>query len=224
VNRRLAKWVNQSLIDSRYFADIWYVVENWLTQIKARNIVEVGSSSCSRALLMSGRSVMITDPNLEVLRRIQQNATEGRFEQAEPTAIPMPDCTFDAVVSVNMLEFCDKQPMMLDEIKRLLRPGGKAIIATINHKSLWRHAVGALRDDDPPRPTKTLTKRDLLYLLKQAGFSVDSYKERAPYLPLGKAMARVKLPIPAGVLMVLVRRSKDVGAEKTKVSKAPHLQ
>ncbi len=55
------------------------------------------------------------------------NFLVGRCEQ-----IPLPDSTFDVVTSFETIEHHDKHEEMLDEIKRVLRPGGILIISSPN--------------------------------------------------------------------------------------------
>src|SRR5579884_1636989 len=46
--------------------------------------------------------------------------------------IPLPDSSFDIVTSFETIEHHDKHDEMLDEIKRVLKPGGALIISSPN--------------------------------------------------------------------------------------------
>lgn len=84
-----------------------------------------------------------------------------RFMTGSAFQIPLPDSCVDVVVSFETIEHHDKHDEMLTEIKRVLRPGGLAIISTpdkkhysdernfVNHfhvKELTRTEFGELLD------------------------------------------------------------------------------
>jgi SAM-dependent methyltransferase len=52
------------------------------------------------------------------------------LELGDAATIPWPDGAFDAAVAVNMFFFVDRPQQMLNELARVLRPGGRAVIAT----------------------------------------------------------------------------------------------
>lgn len=64
---------------------------------------------------------------------------------ANAYAIPFPDGSFDAVVSVNVFEHIPDPPMALREIARVLRPGGRFYVKTPNRQ----HYVGRIADLTP---------------------------------------------------------------------------
>ena len=61
--------------------------------------------------------------------------------QADANALPFPDQSFDTIVSIRLLvHFRDPRPAF-DEIRRLLRPGGRCILEFPNRQ----HALARLR-------------------------------------------------------------------------------
>jgi ubiquinone/menaquinone biosynthesis C-methylase UbiE len=74
-------------------------------------------------------TVVGVDPNPEMLavarrKRVQVEWVDGRAE-----ALPLPDETFDAVVSQFGLMFFDDKPQALREMVRVLRQGGRLAVA-----------------------------------------------------------------------------------------------
>lgn len=65
---------------------------------------------------------------LELIRRnFALRGLRGRFVQAEPTAIPLPDASVDVVCISGVLHEWEKPAAVVAEVWRLLRPGGKVV-------------------------------------------------------------------------------------------------
>jgi ubiquinone/menaquinone biosynthesis C-methylase UbiE len=71
----------------------------------------------------------LSEPLLSMARGAAEAAGLGeraRFESGDVQAIPYEDRSFDAVLSINMLHLVDDPLGMLNEIERVLAPGGYA--------------------------------------------------------------------------------------------------
>src|SRR5690606_39096124 len=55
---------------------------------------------------------------------------EGTFEISSGYSFSYPDNHFDFVVLADVIEHLQQPNLMLQEIKRVLKPGGKAIVTT----------------------------------------------------------------------------------------------
>lgn len=67
------------------------------------------------------------------------------FLQADCTALPFPDASFDAVVSFETIEHIAAQEPFLDEIRRVLRPGGLLLLSCPN-KTEYTDRRGVIND------------------------------------------------------------------------------
>lgn len=67
------------------------------------------------------------------------------FRIADATKLPYPDDTFDAAVSTQVYEFVRDIPTALAELRRVLRPGGRALILDTDYGSLVIHTEHPLR-------------------------------------------------------------------------------
>ena len=110
------------------------------------------------------------------------NARLADFPQAEAqvgdaVALDLPDGGFDAAVSTQVYEYVADVPRALRELRRVLRPGGRALILDTDWRSLVWHSQDVTRMDralacwddhlaDPHLPAK------LGPLLRTAGFEV----------------------------------------------------
>ncbi len=100
------------------------------------------------------------------------------FRQAGVDALPCPDDSIDAAVSTQVLEYVEDIPGALSEMRRVLRPGGRALILDTDWDSLVWHST------DVPRMKRLLEAwdehvadpylpRTLGASLARAGFEVD---------------------------------------------------
>lgn len=78
----------------------------------------------------------------ERLRRLQIAGVEDRVVQGSALTIPHPDERFEHVVSIGCLHHTGNLPRAVDEVHRVLRPGGTAMVMLYNRHSFrqlqWR--------------------------------------------------------------------------------------
>lgn len=56
---------------------------------------------------------------------------------ADAADMPLPDASVDAILCSNLLEHCPRAPEVIDEIARVLKPGGWAYVSWTNWYSPW---------------------------------------------------------------------------------------
>jgi SAM-dependent methyltransferase len=82
----------------------------------------------------NGAEVIACCPSAEQLALIQRNFSlrglQGVFLHANPAAIPLEPATIDVVCVANLLEDSADPGGVIDEIYRLLKPGGKVLAVT----------------------------------------------------------------------------------------------
>lgn len=62
------------------------------------------------------------------LRKAHEQVPQARLLQADVCALPLSDGSVDCAVSANLLEHVPDDGLALSEIRRVLRPGGRAVI------------------------------------------------------------------------------------------------
>jgi arsenite methyltransferase len=72
----------------------------------------------------------------------------------EATDLPVPDASFDAAISVQVLEYVSELDVALAELRRALRPGGRAVIWDVDWHGLAWHS------EDPGRMREALAAWD----------------------------------------------------------------
>jgi ubiquinone/menaquinone biosynthesis C-methylase UbiE len=116
-------------------------------------------------------------------------AGRATFQLASAEALPFPDQSFDKVFAVNVIYFWPEPIGPLNEIRRILRPGGLSCVAAV---------VSAPGEPSPPyvRPELGFHSRDretLLALHREAGFrhvEVDDDFRESITLPNGTERQR----------------------------------
>jgi ubiquinone/menaquinone biosynthesis C-methylase UbiE len=81
-----------------------------------------------------GAEVIACCPSAEQLALIQRNfelrGLRGVFLHANPRAIPLESASIDVVCVTNLLQDISDPPAVIDEIYRVLKPGGKVLAVT----------------------------------------------------------------------------------------------
>ena len=90
------------------------------------------------------------------------------------------DNTFDVITINHVIEHVPKPLDLLQECRRILKRGGKLVIATPNAAS-WGHSLYGLdwRGLEPPRHLHIFTPVSLAYLIEQAGLQLGRLKTQA---------------------------------------------
>jgi ubiquinone/menaquinone biosynthesis C-methylase UbiE len=80
---------------------------------------------------------------------VAANRVEGRdnvaFHEAEATTLPVPDCAFDAAVSVQVLEYVPDVAAAVGEIHRVLRHGGRIVLWDVDWTTVSWHTADNAR-------------------------------------------------------------------------------
>ena len=129
--------------------------------------------------------VIVTEPDPFMRRRLGQKLEEARVPVEVSAAgageLPFPDGSFDTVVSTLVLCTVPDQESALDEIRRVLRPGGRLLF--IEHV---RAAGSTARWQDRLEPLWWRLRggchpnRDTVAAIKEAGFEIETFESFHP--------------------------------------------
>ena len=120
---------------------------------RGKRVLDLGCAGgfMAEALARRGADVTGLDPASDAIAAARAHAeTEGlaiRYDVGVGEALPYADSTFDAVVCVDVLEHVSDLQRVLDEVQRVLRPGGIFLFDTINRNPLARFAVITMAED-----------------------------------------------------------------------------
>ena len=74
------------------------------------------------------------DKIVPIIDRLKLKYPTHRFESGHFPPIPFPDNSFDSIVTFQVIEHIKDDDLFVREIKRILRPGGIALMTTPNIK------------------------------------------------------------------------------------------
>jgi ubiquinone/menaquinone biosynthesis C-methylase UbiE/DNA-binding transcriptional ArsR family regulator len=100
------------------------------------DVLDVASGDGLLAEVLSARAKSITCVDLSPrvvfagAKRVRKQA-RVRFVKGDMHSLPLPDQSFDQVALLNALVFSARPERVLDEVCRVLRPGGSLVIATL---------------------------------------------------------------------------------------------
>src|SRR5215211_919259 len=141
--------------------------------------------------------VIIAEPDPFMRNRIGPKLGDARVpvevSAAGAEALPFPDGSFDTVVSTLVLGTVPDQEGALDEVRRVLRPGGRLLF--IEHvraagsaarwqdrlEPLWRRLLGGCHPN-----------RDTVAAIEEVGFEIEAFESFYPPDPLSALMPHVQ--------------------------------
>ena len=144
-------------IDRRFFADaIQYIPWKRLPfdsvidfdTLGTKDVLEIGTGSGSHAQLLAEHARSFTGIDLTehavkaTQKRLQAFDLEGKLVQMDAENMAFPDESFDFVWSWGVIHHSSDTSRILREIRRVLRPGGRAA-TMVYHRSLWHYYVFA---------------------------------------------------------------------------------
>lgn len=121
----------------------WLRATTGIGEIRGKDVLEigVGLGSDHFTLASGGNRMTALDLSREHLRLTQRHLSlEGLSTTAvhgDMEKMPFPDASFDVVYSFGVLHHTDHMERAVAEIKRVLRPGGRAIIGVYHRDSIF---------------------------------------------------------------------------------------
>jgi len=154
-------------------------------------------------------------------------AAGSRFGRPAPVAVgdaaalPFPDGVFGAVLSLGLFEYLDRPAAALAEVRRVLVPGGTAVLLVPRRDAPWRRGLAAAapllralgrRDPFDLRAGRRVTRAEARRWGRAAGLPLVEARPAAPalvpwplerLLPRLDAALRARLPERFGTLWLL---------------------
>ena len=185
---------------------------------KGNKVLEVGCGSgfVSRLIKDNGNEVTGVDIQDSALREARKKGL--KVVKARAQALPFKDASFDVVAMPGMIEHFLETQDALAEAKRVLRPGGKLIVATPNFTS-FRDRVLVIFGHMPAYSmhhdhVKFFNRRRLSQEIRKAGFRLIKTYGSGLGIPIPK-MARIFFfadrVLPSSLLEALIAYTEKRG-------------
>jgi ubiquinone/menaquinone biosynthesis C-methylase UbiE len=159
-----------------------------------------GRGDFTQFLIPHAASVHGVDVSEKALQMARQSTTGIDFKLLVDSTIPYPDNFFDTIFSVDVLEHILDIEATLEEIHRILKPGGVFLIATSEFtrlKMMLILIVAFHRFFYPTTPhIRYFSRWNLADLLIKKGFKPVAYQKNRTYLgfiPQGQLVAAQKI-------------------------------
>ena len=143
--------------------------------------VACGPGILSAAIAKSAREVVAFDLTPGMLKKAEQRCDEAglanvSFREGNAAELPFADSAFDAVVTRLSVHHFDRPGRVMSEIFRVLRPGGRFVVADVissedSAEAELQNAIEILRD---PSHVRMLPGSELTSLVRDAGFAIES--------------------------------------------------
>jgi ubiquinone/menaquinone biosynthesis C-methylase UbiE len=166
--------------------------------LKGKHLLEVGCGLGYDSLEFLKRGVRVTATDLTpnaiklVRRHFQIERVEAEdVRTANVLDLPYEDNTFDAVWANGVLHATGDTARAIREVRRVLRPGGRAIISHFYRKPSWMYAIHRLgreniefKEGDPP-VNEFYTEKEIIMMFD--GFEIiEAVQEHYRALPVSR--------------------------------------
>lgn len=156
--------------------------------IPGARLLEIGIGTGRIAKPILARQFQITglDISIKMMQRLKENLSSGlatlHLIQADACDLPLARQSFEAVLAVHVLHLIPNQQQVLEEIRRVLKPGGSLFIGRRN--ALGASPQAAIRQkmnellQKKGNPAQRLSRFDFEQLketLQQAGAQVEEW-------------------------------------------------
>jgi SAM-dependent methyltransferase len=150
----------------------------------AQNALDLGCGDGRLSMELQAERLVAADVSAVALQRARTRLPGAELVELEPdAALPFGDSEFDLVLLAETIEHVRDVQLLLSEVRRVLRPGGRLAITTPAHGRMTGLSILARGFEpgfDPLSPhLRFLTRRSLAALLDGLGFEVRSLDRRA---------------------------------------------
>lgn len=144
------------------------LIRSWGNQMEF-DCLDVGTSTGTNLRLLGGMKVR-SITGIEINSQAAEMArvkTGQHVVVGDSTNMPFEDKRFDLVLATDVLEHVENHELAVEEIFRVLKPGGRALVTVPAFMSLWG------LQDDLSQHKRRYVKSELVSLLEGAGFTVE---------------------------------------------------
>ncbi len=180
-----------------------------------RTLLEIGSYYGEFLRLAGERGYRVTglEPNAGLAERCKIRYPEMAIHSCFLGDAKFPDASFDVVCLFHVIEHMNYPLEELQEIRRILKPGGVAVIETPRYDTIWFKVLKERERSVIPEHFYFFTRKSLTQMAEKAGFSVVRLDNVGRTLTMDRLLGNVCKVLGSGAIAKLI----------TNTSKALHL-
>jgi SAM-dependent methyltransferase len=184
------------------WADEQAVLRPLLEPVTGRTVLDAGAGEGRLAVPLAATAARVVgvDASLHMLRLAARRAAAARrplkLAAARLEALPLRPASFDLAVAVTVLCFARHPGRVARELARVLRPGGRLVIAELGRWSPWtaRRWLRGRLGDTRWRGARFWTRDSLHRLVRDVGLDPAGWTSAVHYPP-SLAAARLLRPL-----------------------------
>lgn len=153
------------------------IIEDFSPHFSSGRLLDVGFGAATLMQVAAEKGwqpsgVEISKPAIEHAKKLGLNVFHGELSEAK-----FPNDYFDVITASEIIEHCFQPEILLNEVIRILRPGGLFWATTPSAKGLSYQLTGLdWTVICPPEHLQLFSKKGIREMLKKAGFSHSSIK------------------------------------------------
>ncbi len=135
-----------------------------------REVLDVGCGTGRLAAVLSARGARIVGVDLEPsMLEVAAGRIPRRLMRGDAASLPVRSASMDAVVAVAVLEFVPDPQLVMRELWRVTRSGGRVVVGSLNPHSPWGLLHRRQLRRAPFDAARFFTRRGLLDLARPYG-------------------------------------------------------
>jgi SAM-dependent methyltransferase len=152
-------------------------LSRWFVQFKYPiRVLDLGSATGGNTIHLASMGHAVTSVEYSDIGVAIQQSKGISVIQADARSLPFPECSFDLVVCLDVLEHIVEDHLAAKEIFRVLKPGGKFLVSVPEDPLLWSaHDVAV-------NHVRRYSKEMLLELMSGCGLSCSNTWSTLVYL------------------------------------------
>ena len=183
---RAAKAYDQhAALQQNVLAEALEVAEDYFP--KKAKILDAGCGTGQLQRLASRLAWQITQVDLAFSMCKTAQKHSPLTVNADITALPFTDSSFDGIVSSLVLQWVNDIPLAMQEFARVLKPGGVAVLATFGPSTLHELRAAFTAIDPLPHVSEFKAMREFFAEAAKAGLQMLQFSQRLEHLQFPNA-------------------------------------